>query len=298
MKKITFLIPLIIFCFLPSSIPAQQTSKSLLFSKENLVAWCVIPFDKMKRNPEERAKMLKELGITQLAYDWRQEHLPTMEKEIKTLRENNIKLKSVWFWVDGGSGEMLDETNNFILKTLKENNVKTELWLSFNERYFAGLSDSEKLKKAVSSIGYIHNKAREIGCTLHLYNHGDWFGEPENQIKIIKALGVKDIGLVYNFHHGHHQMKDFPKLLKMMKPYLSTVNLNGMKENGPMILPIGQGDKEFTMLQQLKKSGYKGSLGILSHVDDEDAKVVLARNLEGLKALLKKMGEEKALKTY
>lgn len=297
MKKITCLIPLIIFC-LSSSIPAQQTTKPLLFSKENLVAWCIVPFDKMKRNPEERAEMLKDLGITQLAYDWRQEHLPTMEKEIKTLRENNIKLKSVWFWVDGGSVEILDETNNFILKTLKDNNVKTELWLSFNERYFAELSESEKLKKAVSSIGYIHNKAREIGCTLHLYNHGDWFGEPENQIKIIKALGVKDIGLVYNFHHGHHQTQDFPKLLKMMKPYLSTVNLNGMKENGPMILPIGQGDQEQIMLQQLKKSGYKGSLGILSHVDDEDAKVVLARNLEGLKGLLKKMGEEKALKTY
>ena len=83
-----------------------------------------------------------------------------------------------------------------------------------------------------------------------------------------------------------------------MKPYLSTVNINGMKENGPMIMPVGEGDRELMMLQQLKDSGYKGSIGILSHVDDEDAKVVLARNIEGLKALLKKMGEDKALKTY
>ena len=83
-----------------------------------------------------------------------------------------------------------------------------------------------------------------------------------------------------------------------MKPYLSTVNINGMKEGGPMILTVGQGDKELMMLEQLKTSGYKGTLGILSHVDDEDAKVVLARNIEGLKVLLKKMGEEKALKTY
>ncbi len=297
MKNILYLIHLLII-LVPAAICAQPKSKPSLFSKENLVAWCVVPFDKMKRNPEERSKMLKDLGITQLAYDWRQEHLPTMEEEIKTLRKNNIRLKSVWFWLDGGSGEILDDTNNFILRILKENNVKTELWLSFNEGYFASLSDCGKLEKAVSAIGYIHSKAKEIGCTVQLYNHGNWFGEPENQINIIEALGTKDIGMVYNFHHAHHQTQDFPKLLKMMKPYLSTVNLNGMKENGPKILTIGQGDKEQTMLQQLKKSGYQGSLGILSHVDDEDAKVVLSRNLEGLKELLKKMGEEKALKTY
>ena len=285
-------------CLVPFAAPAQKTKADALFSKENLVAWCIVPFDKMKRTPEERAEMLKDLGITQLAYDWRQEHLPTLEDEIETLRKNKIKLKSVWFWVDGQSGKILDESNEFILKTLKDNNVKTELWLSFNEPFFAGLSDDEKLTKAVGAIGEINKKARDIGCSLHLYNHGNWFGEPENQVKIIEAIGTKDIGIVYNFHHARHQVNDFPKLVKLMQPYLSTVNINGMKENGPMILTVGEGDKELVMLQQLKASGYKGSIGILSHVDDEDAKVVLARNLEGLKKLLQEMGEEKALKTY
>ncbi|MEO5600605.1 MAG: xylose isomerase [Cyclobacteriaceae bacterium] len=298
MNKCNYLFHLLLFCFLFSPLYGQKNQNPELFSRENLVAWCVVPFDKMKRTPEERAEMLKDLGLSQLAYDWRAEHLPSMENEIQTLRKNNITLKSVWFWVDGASGEMLDETNHFILKTLKDNNVKTELWLSFNEGYFAGLTDPEKLKKAVYAIGHIRDKAREIGCTVHLYNHGSWFGEPENQIKIIEALSAKDIGMVYNFHHARNQTADFPRLLKTMQPYLSTVNLNGMKENGPMILTLGEGDKELAMLQALKKSGYKGSIGILSHVDDEDAKVVLARNIEGLKGLLQKMKEDKALKTY
>jgi sugar phosphate isomerase/epimerase len=289
---------LLVLCCLALLTNAQKAQHTPLFAKQNLVAWCIVPFDKVKRDPEQRAEMLKELGISQLAWDWRDVHLSIMEEEIKTLRKNNIKLKSVWFWVNGGSGEILDEANHFILKTLKENNVKTELWLSFNDRYFAGLSEGEKLKKAISSIGEINKKAKEIGCTLHLYNHGSWFGEPENQVMIIEGLGSKDIGIVYNFHHARHQVNDFPGLLKTMLPYLSTVNINGMKENGPMIMTVGQGDKELWMLQQLKDSGYKGSIGILSHVDDEDAKVVLERNLEGLKTLLNKMGEEKALRTY
>lgn len=288
---------LVLSCF-PLAMNAQKRKSEPLFARENLVAWCVVPFDKMKRNAEERAEMLKDLGITQLAWDWRDEHLPAMKKEIETLRKNNIKLKSVWFWVDGGSGGMLDEANRYILKTLKENNVRTELWLSFNNRYFDDLSDGEKLKKAVETVRFIDKEANEIGCTVHLYNHGSWFGEPENQIKIIETIGAKDIGIVYNFHHARHQVNNFPNLIRIMLPYLSTVNINGMSESGPMILTVGQGDKEAEMLKALKNSGFRGSIGILSHVDDEDAKVVLARNLEGLKALLKKMGEEKALTTY
>lgn len=288
---------LVLSCF-PLAMNAQKRKSEPLFARENLVAWCVVPFDKMKRNAEERAEMLKDLGITQLAWDWRDEHLPAMKKEIETLRKNNIKLKSVWFWVDGGSGGMLDEANRYILKTLKENNVRTELWLSFNNRYFDDLSDGEKLKKAVETVRFIDKEANEIGCTVHLYNHGSWFGEPENQIKIIETIGAKDIGIVYNFHHARHQVNNFPNLIRIMLPYLSTVNINGMSESGPMILTVGQGDKEAEMLKALKNSGFRGSIGILSHVDDEDAKVVLARNLEGLKALLKKMGEETALKTY
>ena len=31
-------------------------------------------------------------------------------------------------------------------------------------------------------------EAGKIGCSLALYNHGGWFGEPENQIAIIERL--------------------------------------------------------------------------------------------------------------
>lgn len=295
----TFAILFIAGNVLSLSLPAlAQLREPSLFDRKNLVAWCVVPFDKMKRSPESRAEMLNDLGIAQLAWDWRQEHLPLMAEEIKTLKKHNIKLKAVWFWVNGRSGEMLDKANDFILETLKENQVKTELWLSFNNRYFENLSDEQKLKKAVAAISAINEKANAIGCTLHLYNHGSWFGEPENQVEIIEQAGAKNIGIVYNFHHARHQVKDFPRLINLMKPYLTTVNINGMKTDGPMILPVGEGDHELSMLRQLKASGYTGALGILSHVDDEDARLVLKRNLDGLIGLLEKLGEKQALETY
>lgn len=126
----------------------------------------------------------------------------------------------------------------------------------------------------------------------------DWFGEPVNEVKIIEASGLKNVGIVYNFHHGHKQMDDFDNILKVTKPYLTTVNLNGMKGEEFKIRTIGEGDRELELLKKLKASGFNGSIGIIGHTENEDVKVVLQRNLTGLKRLLGEMGETEALGTY
>ena len=281
--------------------PKLQGTKSennLLFSQENLVAWCTIPYDSKKRNSEERAAMLKELGFSSFAYDWRAQDLPNMETELATLKKHGIRLKSVWFWVNGGKNQILDEANETILKTLEKTNTQTELWVSFPASYFEKISDEEKIQKAVTTLQYIHQRASKIGCTIALYNHADWFGEPANQARIIKASGLKDVGIVYNFHHGYKQVDDFDNILEVTQPYLTTVNLNGMKGKEFQIRTIGDGDRELELLKKLKASGYNGSIGIIGHTENEDVKLVLQRNLTGLKRLLGEMGETEALRTY
>ncbi len=47
--------------------PVKPGQKDLL-GKENLVAWCIVPFDANERTPLERARMLNMLGIGQFAY--------------------------------------------------------------------------------------------------------------------------------------------------------------------------------------------------------------------------------------
>lgn len=276
----------------------EELNNNNLFAKGNLVAWCVVPFDSVKRTPAERARMLRELGFKQFAYDWRAEHLPTFADEIRMLKENSIKLKSVWLWIDTDSGEIFDDNSKELLSIIKENEVKTDFWLGFSNKHFDGLTDEQKLEKAVASVGYIRDEAKKLGCTVSLYNHGDWFGEPVNQVRIIEKMDADDVGIVYNFHHAHLQVQEFPDMLQKMLPYLNTVNLNGMNVGGPKILTIGEGDKELEMLKTLKQSGYGGSIGIICHIETEDAKVVLDRNLKGLRKLLEELGEKTALDTY
>jgi sugar phosphate isomerase/epimerase len=275
-----------------------KINNEMLFSQKNLLAWCTVPYDSKKRNAEERALMLKELGFTSFAYDWREPDLPNMETEFATLKKYNIRLKSVWFWVNGGKDQILDDANETILKTLVKTNTKTELWVSFPAKYFEGISNEDKIQKAAKAIQYLHKRASETGCTIALYNHEDWFGEPANEVKIIEASGLKNIGIVYNFHHGYKQMDDFDNILKVTKPYLTTVNLNGMKGTRFEIRTLGEGDRELELMKKLKASGFNGSIGLIGHTENEDVKVVLQRNLAGLKKLLLEMGETKALHTY
>ena len=296
--KVTFLLVMILSLLLLGCNQKTKSTKKNVFAKDNLCAWCLVPYDSLNRNPEQRAQMMKELGITKFAYDWRAKHLPYLADEIKTLRKHNIQLHSVWFWTDGSGPTLLNQYNETILKTLKEEGVKTDLWIAFPEQFFMGISDDEKLKKGVKAITEIHQRAQEIGCKISLFNHGGWYGDPENQIKIIKATGLNDIGIVYNFLRGTHDKDKFKILLNEMMPYLTLINLDGLRGDGPSswtgievfgppyILDIGAGDREQEMIKIIYESDYQGPIGIIGHTFHEDVKVVIQRNLIGLNRVL------------
>jgi alpha-L-fucosidase 2 len=263
----------------------KHTRTEEMFNRDNLVVWCIVPFDAMKRSPEERAVMLDELGLSKLAYDFREDHLPLFEEEIRVLSQHGIELRAVWFWIQGRGDHLLDSTNEFVLSTLERTGTRTELWVSFPEDYFEGGSDSANLATAVRAVREILGRAEASGCSVALYNHGGWFGEPANLVRIIEAIDPGKLRIVYNFHHAHHRIDRFQEDLDLMLPYLSVINLNGMRKEGPKIITLGEGDRELDMLRIIVQSGYAGPLGIIGHTDGEDIRTVLERNLEGLQKL-------------
>ena len=245
-----------------------------IFSKDNLVAWCIVPFDARERGPEERAAMLRSLGITKLAYDWREKHIPTFDAELDALNKHGIRLQA--FWIASGLEPADSKPLQAILDFLKRRQVKTELWYLLNPGpQFSALSQEEKLDKASAAVRYVASEADKVGSKVGIYNHGGWFGEPENQLAIVRRLKMRNVGIVYNFHHGHEQMDRFPQFFPQLVPHLYAVNLNGMKVGAAKILPIGQGDRELEMLKVIRSSRYRGPIGILNHIEKQDAEVGL-----------------------
>ena len=275
---------LLLAALLPASMRAADYQ---LFARTNLMAWCIVPFDAKKRGPEERAAMMEKLGFQHFAYDYRAEHIPTFDAEIAACKKHGVGFDAWWF------PTVMNDEARLILDVLKRNNVKAQLWVTGGGN--PTKSPEEQRARVVAEakrIRAIAEAAGTVGCTVALYNHGAWFGEPENQIEIIELLkkqGVTNVGIVYNQHHGHDHLARFTLLLQQMKPHLLVLNLNGMIRNGDRvgkkILPLGQGDLDLGLLKVIRDSGWRGPIGILNHTD-EDAGARLRDNLDGLDWLL------------
>jgi len=106
---------------------------------------------------------------------------------------------------------------------LARHKIKTQLWvlLDFGADRVTGGEQDRRIEGALAKLRPLAQEAGKIGCSLALYNHGGWFGEPENQIAIIERLqaeGIKNVGMVYNLHHGHNHLDRLAALLPKMMP--------------------------------------------------------------------------------
>ena len=275
---------------LPQLAAADAGSGPALFARTNLLAWCIVPFDAKKRGPEERAAMLEKLGFRSFAYDYRAEHIPTFSAEIEALARHHIALTAWWF------PTVLNDEARLILGLLQKHQLHPQLWvMGGGEPTHSPAEQTARVAAEAERIRPIALAAAGIGSTVGLYNHGGWFGEPENQIAIIehlRPLGITNVGIVYNLHHGHGHLDRFPALLQQMKPYLLALNLNGMVRNGDHIgreiVPLGKGDLDLHLLRIIAASGWTGPIGLLNHTD-EDAETRLQENLLGLERLTTEM---------
>jgi hypothetical protein len=274
-----------------------------VFARENLIAWCIIPFDSIRRTPLERAQMLRRLGIQRLAIDWRGKDVPSFDEQIDTLRKNQITIQAFWL-----RGDMFPERNmpatedgnlELVLTTLKRNKLSTQIWDPFDANAeFMSLPEPARLERATKAVRYVATRAKEINCSVAIYSHGGWMGEPENELKVVKRVGMANVGLVYDYEHGRPQMDRFSEFFPKLAPHLWGVILNGMQQGGPDFITVGDGDRDLGMLKVIRDSGYRGPIGIMNHDENRDAELGLRLNMEGLKKMLHQMGDEAALRTY
>jgi len=278
---------------------AQKASRSKnIYARQNLIAWCIVPYDVKNRGPVARAEMLNKLGFTMLAYDWREKHIQEFDAELDALKKHNIKLQA--FWYHSGANPESDKNLPVILDLLKRHGVKTQIWLMVSGiKDLDEMTQQEKIIAVSKPVSYIADKAAEIGCTVGLYNHGGWYGMPENQLDVIRYLKKTNIGIVYNFHHAEEDLERFPKFFPQIVPHLFAVNLIGLKKGNPVkVVPIGDGDAEAEMMRIVRDSKYRGPVGIINEDTAPDAEVGLTMNVNGLKKILKAQSDQSALETY
>ncbi len=267
-----------------ASIPSfAETAIPENLKKDNLVAWCIVPFDSKKRSPEERALMVSDLGLKRVAYDWREKHIVEFEREMLAYKENGIEFFAFW----KGHPEAY--------ALFKKHGIHPQIWRTMPSG--KGLSNAEKVLSTANMLAPAAAEAKKHGLKFGLYNHGGWGGLPENMVLVceeLHRLGYENTGIVYNFHHAHHRIDSFTTDLSRLRPYLLCLNLNGMvhPKNHDVtqlefkIRSIKKGQLEEELIQTIIKSGYDGPIGILGHVATRDVEIVLTENLDGLQTIL------------
>ena len=253
---------------------------SALLAPANLDAWCIVPFDPAKRGSEARAAMLQGLGITKLAYDWRDEHIPTFDAEIEALQRHGIELTAWWY--PGHRQEILD--------TIARHHIHPQLWVCGAARPGgAPVGDAQRTEAEAQRILPLAKEAAALGCRIGLYNHREaWYENQDNQIAIIERLrrdGIDNVGIVFNFHHYRGAAGEFAARFTRMQPYLIALNLNGMPADPaayPAVRTVGTDAGELAMLRVVVASGWQGPVGLIHERPAMDAAEGLARSLRGL----------------
>ena len=178
------LIPAALFASIAPLVAVEApTPAPDLWYRKNLVAWCIVPFDTKKRDATARATMLDELRIRQLAYDWRAEHAPFFDEEVTTMARHGITLVAWWF-----PGQ-LDANARRILEVIARHQIHPQLWVTIGNAARPAAADPQaRVVNAADRLRPIVEAAAKLGCRVGLYNHGGWFGEPENQLAILERL--------------------------------------------------------------------------------------------------------------
>ena len=267
------------------SVPQSDRAMPLptAFETENLVAWCIVPFDAAKRTPEQRSQMLKRLGMRRVAYDWRSEHVAEFEREIQAYRANGLQMFAFWDWHEA------------LRPLIERYGMQPQIWSWYRQARQPNVDDP--IEYAIQQLSERIELTRDLGLKLGLYNHGGWSGEPKTLAAICQRLrenhGVDHVGIVYNLHHAHERMATFADDLALMKPYLLCLNVNGMlspedadvTQQQNKIRAVGSGPDDAQWMGEILASGYRGPIGILDHRNDLDAEVSLRRNIDGLRDL-------------
>lgn len=269
-----------------------------IFDHANLAPWCVVPYDTAARTPAERAAMLAGLGFTQVAYDWRPEHVADFPAQLDAFADHGIGLTGLWVNMalpdEHGETGLVDPLALELIDECARRGLTPTLWACTEfgapgpVAPLTADAQAEQVRTHAEHLAPLVEMAGEHSIRVGLYNHLGWAGEPDNQLAVADALaerGLPGVGLVYVQHHGHAHLETFAELWPAIQDRVLALSLNGMIPGahwgGRKIHPYGHGPHDVELARVVVDSGWHGPLALLSHTLD-DARDRLADNLEGL----------------
>jgi len=226
--------------------------------------FCIDTHDAKKRNLEQQAAMLKQLGYDGVGHLW----LDNIPERLKTLDAAGLKLFQITMTVDITPGKQAyDPRFKEVMPLLKGRGVQFLLLMN-------GLKPSDPAgdARAVEIVREMAEIARPSGAEILLYPHSFmWLERIEDCVRVAEKVDRPNVGVMFNLCHWLRVSKsrDYRPLLAQAIPRLRAVSINGADEFDAQpgwthyIQPLGRGSFDmFTFLKTLRQFGYTGPVGL------------------------------------
>ena len=245
--------------------------------------FCIDWHDAKKRNFEEQAQMLKELGYPGVGHIW----LDKVEERIKSLDAAGLKLFQITMTVDLTPGKAPYDVARFkqVCALIKGRGVQFDVLMNGRKPSDPAFDD-----QAVAILREMSDQARDAGAQLLLYPHvGSWIERIEDSVRVADRVDRPNVGVMFNLCHWLRvdKSRDYQPLLKLALPRLWAVSINGADAFDPnpsgwdrYIQPLDKGNFDLAaFLRTLHKLGYRGPIGLQCYGIGGDAREHLARSL-------------------
>ena len=270
-----FLIAAPLLAGLPTALAAGPTNAFFPF--------CIDWHDSRKRNFEEQAQMLKELGYPGVGHIW----LDKVEERLKSLDDVGLRLFQITMIVNVAPGKEPYDAARFkqVCSAVKGRQVQFDL-------LFSGMkpSDPSVDPRAVGILREMSAQASDSGSQLLLYPHvNNWVERIEDAVRVADEVNRPNVGVMFNLCHWLRvdKQRDYRPLLKMAMTRLWAVSINGADEFDDQpgwahyIQPLGKGSFDVvTFLRTLRDLGYTGPIGLQCYGITGDARVHLAESMD------------------
>jgi sugar phosphate isomerase/epimerase len=226
--------------------------------------FCMDTHDAKKRNLEQQAAMLKELGYAGVGHLW----LRNIPERLKTLDAAGLKLFQITMTVDIAPGKQAyDPRLKEVMPLLKGRGVQFLLLMN-------GMKPSDPAGdgRAVEIVREIAELASTAGAQVLLYPHtGMWLEREEDCVRVAEKVDRPNVGVMFNLCHWLRVSKDrnYEPVLAKAMPRLWAVSINGADEFDPRngwshyIQPLGRGSFDvYSLLKTLRRLGFTGPIGL------------------------------------
>jgi sugar phosphate isomerase/epimerase len=245
-------------------------------------AFCIDTHDAKKRNLEQQAALLKELGYDGVGHLW----LNDIPERLKTLDAAGLKMFQITMTVDiTPDKQAYDPKFKEIMPLLKGRGVQFVLLMN-------GLKPSDPAgdARAVEIIREMAAVARDSGAQILLYPHSYmWMERIEDAVRVADKVDRPNVGVMFNLCHWLRVNKErnYKSVLAQAMPRLWAVSICGADEFDDKpgwahyIQPLGRGSFDMlTFLKTLRQLGYTGPVGLQCYGIPGDVRDNLAESMK------------------